>query len=117
MSAPVKNLLAPTKMSNSDVTNKYVNYYTADIKKISQNAMYMLDNPMFFNQLGTRFAFHTPFVRVDLTSKTNIMTNPVTPIKTLSMQMLTNTFPAVYQPVNLRPVVGQLFPLSGYAPY
>jgi len=121
MAAPTKNLLAPTTLTNTDITSKYTKplFSNSNIKNISENSMLSLSMPMFFNQLGERFSFISPAF-MDLTSnysKPLFSNSNIKNISQNSMTMLMNTFPAVYTPVVLRPTFGQLYPLSSQIPY
>ena len=122
MTAPVKAYIPATGYS----TTALVNYpttlkATANLKSPSTVATQIWGTPMFFNQLGTRFAF-----QISATANLTIVSNfKRTGQRTISMPqmsrnalyMITNTFPAAYQQVSLRPSVGQLWPRSGAIPF
>jgi hypothetical protein len=119
MAAPIKAFRQPTTYTNRSNT-VYLSDRTMAARNIcvikagQNNSM-----PVFFNQLNTRFTFFTPIVNVKLLTFTRptTMIGNVKQISTRAMYMVTNTFPAAYTAVQLRPSIGQLWPRSGALPY
>ena len=109
MSIPSINFITPTGLSSIDYG------FNLNLSKCSPltTILTAAANPMLFNQLGTKFAINPVLSSVD---RTKLQNKNVQVTKEVSFTVV-NTFPPAYQPVTLRPSVGQLYPLSGSLPY
>lgn len=109
MASPVKNLLLPTSpyyFSFSRVPNN------THLIIFANRSMYI--TPMFNNQLQNKFL---PILATVSKSTSFVPVGKTALISRNVRLVAVNTFPSVYQAVNLRPSVGQLFPLTGSIPY
>jgi hypothetical protein len=116
MATPVKNFTQPTAMSTVKIGTSFPMLFHPDrIKTFKQNLI-MMSSPMFYNQLGTKFAFANLYLtplEVDnfwsTIPKDGLYSQP-------PLYMLANTFPAAYTKTVIRPTYGQIWPRSGFLP-
>ena len=122
MATPVKAYIQPTTYSNRWMNTYNTNHYMTQkiTTPISTMAKLTLSIPVMYNPCGLMYNLVWPETNVSLNStfhKSTLATGALQPISTKAMIMLTNTFPAAYQTVSVRPSVGQLYPLTGSIPY
>ena len=116
MAAPVKNFTLPTVMSPVKIGLSFPVMVHPEYAKLEKQNLIMMFNPMFYDQLGTKFAFAglylTPLVVNDFWTAPlpdGVYTQP-------PFVALANTFPAAYTKTVIRPTYGQIWPRSGFLP-